>query len=83
MPLYDFKCLAHGRINDIVARPDEHYKPCPDCGQAMTRLFPSSWSTIPDIQPYLDENMGHNPIYVKSRRHHKQLMKERGLVQLG
>lgn len=83
MPLFDFTCKKHGRVNDIVARPDEYEKPCPSCGQAMTRLFPSSWSTIPDLQPFFDENLGHEGAYVKSRRHHKQLLKERGLVQIG
>lgn len=34
---------------------------------------------IKDIEPYLDENMGHEPIYVKSRRHKMALLKERGL----
>jgi hypothetical protein len=35
---------------------------------------------IPDIQPYLDENMGHRSVYVKSRQHRKLLLKERGLT---
>ena len=34
---------------------------------------------IRDIQPYLDENMGQDPVYVKSRRHKMALLKERGL----
>ena len=34
---------------------------------------------IPDIEPYFDENMGHEPVFVKSRRHKNQLLKERGL----
>ena len=34
---------------------------------------------IPDIEPYLDENMGHEPVWVKSRRHKMRLLKERGL----
>ena len=34
---------------------------------------------IRDIEPYLDENMGHEPVYVKSRRHKMRLLKERGL----
>jgi len=34
---------------------------------------------IPDIEPYLDENMGDKPIVVRSRRHKNQLLRERGL----
>jgi len=34
---------------------------------------------IGDIKPHWDENMGHDPVYVKSRRHKMTLLKERGL----
>lgn len=34
---------------------------------------------IPDIQPYFDENLGQEPVLVKSRQHRKRLLKERGL----
>ncbi len=39
---------------------------------------PTIW-IIRDIDPYLDENMGHMPIPVNSRRHRNDLLKERGL----
>jgi hypothetical protein len=35
---------------------------------------------IPDIEPYVDDNMAHDPIYVRSRQHRNQLLKERGLT---
>jgi len=35
---------------------------------------------IPDIKPYVDENLGHHPVEVKSRRHRTQLLKERRLA---
>ena len=34
---------------------------------------------IGDIEPHWDENMGRDPVYVKSRRHKMTLLKERGL----
>ena len=34
---------------------------------------------IPDLQEYWDDNMGHEPVYVKSRRHKMELLKERRL----
>ena len=37
---------------------------------------------IPDLDPYLDENLDSNPILVKSRRHRSDLLKERGLAIL-
>lgn len=35
---------------------------------------------IPDIKPYWDDDMGQQPVYVKSRRHKMALLKERGLA---
>ena len=35
---------------------------------------------IPDIEPYVDENVGQRPVWVKSRQHRTQLLKERGLA---
>ena len=35
---------------------------------------------ILDIKPYLDEDMGQEPVYIKSRRHKMALLKERGLA---
>jgi hypothetical protein len=40
---------------------------------------PRVW-IIPDIEPHWDDNMGHEPVYVKSRRHKMSLLKERGLA---
>ena len=83
MPLYDFDCPACGTQKDIVAHPDEREMSCPVCTATMTRLFPTSWGTIPDIEPYVDENMGKDPIYIRSRRHKKEMLREKGLVMLG
>ena len=35
---------------------------------------------IPDIQPYLDENISHDPIWIKSRRHRTEILRERKLA---
>ena len=83
MPIYDFSCPAHGTMFDIYAEINEREKQCPLCDSVMTRLFPLSVNISPDIQPYIDEHMGKDPVYVKSRKHKKQLLKERGLVQIG
>ena len=37
---------------------------------------------IPDIEPYVDDQMDHDPVLVKSRRHRAELLKERGLAIL-
>lgn len=81
MPIYDFKCPTCGTVTDVYAHMDEREK-MHSCGQTMTRLI-STPNITPDIPQYLDENLGETPVLVKSRRHRKQLMKERGLVEIG
>lgn len=81
MPLYDYICPACGRQDfDIFAR-FEDVRAC-KCGSAMDRKLPTP-NILPDIEPYLDTDMGHEPVYVSSRREKKRLLKERRLVQLG
>lgn len=83
MPLYDYKCTNCIREDlDVVAKPDQYERVCGTCGGAMERQLPTP-SIIPDIEPYLDEHMGHEPVYVKSRQHKKALLRERGLVMTG
>lgn len=82
MPRYDFTCSEHGKVEDLIARSDEYSKPCPECGQAMTRLLPIP-NITPDITPYVDENIGHEPVHISSRRQLKRVLKDAGLVQIG
>lgn len=83
MPLYDFSCDNCGLVKDVFAKMVEMEKPCPKCGEDMTRLFSPSRNIITDLQPYLDENIGHSPVYVKSKRHKKDLLKRANLVEIG
>jgi putative FmdB family regulatory protein len=82
MPIYDYECTTHGKFEDIWAKMDEQ-KSCTTCGKKMKRLFTGQVRVIPDITPYLDENISTTPILVKSRQHRKQLMKEHGLFERG
>jgi len=82
MPLYDYSCPNCAKQSDIWAQMHEEEKPCPTCGATMMRLISGS-NIITDLEPYFDENLDKVPIYVESKQHRKQLMKERGLVDLG
>lgn len=81
-PIYDFKCPDCGVIPNVWAKMDESYTKCPKCGILTQRLI-SPANVSPDMKPYLDPNLGHEPVYVESRQHRKRLMKERGLSEIG
>lgn len=78
MPVYDYECPRHGTFYDVWANISDESLPCPDCGANMIRLI-SLPNINPDIEPYWDENLGHDPIYVQSRQHRQSLMEDRGL----
>lgn len=78
MPIYDYECPNCGTQRDIWAAIDENEKLC-GCLNWMKRLI-SAPRINPDLEPYWDENLGKDPVYVKSHQHRKQLMGERGLV---
>ena len=83
MPLYDYSCTKCGKVSDIIASVVDTELPCPKCEGIMTRLFSFRVNIQPDLEPYVDEHMGHEPVYVKSKQHRRELMKERKLVELG
>lgn len=80
MPVYEYECEECGRITDKIFRIDE--KPervsC-QCG-ASARAIISAPQRRDCWEPYWDEHLGPEPVYVTSREHRRQLKKERGLV---
>jgi putative FmdB family regulatory protein len=83
MPLYDYKCPKCGKLSDIIASICDTTLPCPHCGETMTRLFSYNVNVIPDLEPYLDDNISHNPVWIKSKQHRREEMKKRGLIETG
>jgi len=80
MPIYDYLCPRCGTIYDVWAGIEENNLNCPYCPEIMARLI-SAPAVIGDIQPYIDYNMAQDGVPINSRQHHKQEMKERGLVE--
>jgi putative FmdB family regulatory protein len=80
MPLYDYECPECGLKEDIWAKISENFIECPSCGKGMKRLI-SAPGVICDIEPYIDWNMAQEGVQINSRQHHKQEMKERGLIE--
>lgn len=85
MPTYDFYCDTCGKIENIFTHINDTFIECPICGNAPAkRLFSPPRMIIPDIQPYYDEHLAGpdgNPVYVQSRQHKRQILKELGLEQ--
>jgi putative FmdB family regulatory protein len=80
MPNYDYQCSSCGKVEERFAHMDDTMLLC-SCGQMMTRLFSPPKAFHFDIQPYWEENIGPEPVYVESRKHLNQLCRERGIVQ--
>jgi len=78
MPLYDAACPKCGDKENIWGGINEALK-C-DCGRTMTRLI-SKANITPVMHEHVEYNMGHEPVVVKGRVHHRQLLKERGLSE--
>ena len=93
MPIYTYKCKKCGheeeklqKVADLDIRPEIIFHCC-ECKVPMKRIISRPPNINPDYEPWLDENLtdsgSTDSVYVKSRRHHKQLLKEKGLVQIG
>lgn len=80
MPLYDFQCKECSKVVEKYAKIEEETQEC-DCGGEMKRLITTSFSAHGDIDPYLDENIGREPVWIKSKKHRRQVMKREGVYE--
>lgn len=77
----NFTCEISMPMADMNG-PDQY----PDCenghgkmGKIYSREVLSEAHRNKGLFPQIDENMGHEPVYVESQQHRRRLMKERGL----
>ena len=78
MPNYDFSCEACGKREELFMKIAEYKKPeC--CGQPMKQIL--NYHVVGDLEPYFDENLSEQPVYVRSKKHRKQLMREAGVTE--
>ena len=76
MPIYEYQCGKCKAVKNEFRAIDDRNN-CPECcNQSMKKIISSN--VRPDIEPYVDIHMlgPDRPVYVKSRQHKKQLMKE-------
>lgn len=78
MPIYDVECESCGKTFENVWAGVHEVTTCP-CGAPMKRLLGPT-SVSPDLEPYLDDNLGQRPIWIKSRQHRDRILKDRGLA---
>lgn len=81
MPLYDYKCRDCGEVFERFARISATTHKC-DCGGLADRMISRSHNVHGDLEPYWDENMGEKPVFVKSKKHRRRLLEERGLTEM-
>lgn len=78
-------------MSDFVWAPVEAPEPghvwvwkCPEChGLISTSQVPRTGETINirgDWEPFVCENMGHDPVLIRSRQHYKEELRARGLA---
>lgn len=86
MPYYDLKCRKCGAVHQDVFSRIAHVGDvvCHLCHGATDVLI-SRIFTHCDIEEYLDENLASaedgKPVHVKSKKHKRKLLKERGLFE--
>ena len=85
MPIYEYECPQCSKINEhfstIANKPDRIW--CPACGVGACKPIISRIASVrPDIEPYLDENLGDMPVVVEGRKHRRELMKSQGLEEV-
>lgn len=79
MPTYDFVCLACRKEEEVFMKIAD-YQPPSCCGASMKQRI-GGYGIIGDLEPYMDPNIGEVPVFVKSKKHRKQLMKEHGIQE--
>lgn len=76
--IYPFACDACGKSEEHWMKVSEYRVPeC--CNKPMRRVF--GHGVVKDLEPYLDENLTDRPVWVKSKHHRRQLMKEHGVYE--
>ncbi len=80
MILYEYQCLDCEKITEALRTVDDRNN-CPECKcGGETKKIISKSAVHSDFVPYLDENIGSEPTWIKSKQHRKKVMKENGVT---
>jgi len=85
--IYDYECPTCGKIfesyNTVAGR---HRAPCPNCGNMAHYKFIAAnllgtARAIQIFQPYWDENISDEPVFIETKHQKKDLLKAGGLEE--
>jgi putative FmdB family regulatory protein len=83
MPYYEYECPKCKHETEIIKSISNYDRdePCGECGELMDRLISKGHFLYAEVQEaYFNHGLG---CVVKNRQHKAQLVKERGLVEMG
>lgn len=79
MPTYDFFCEVCKKEQEVFMKMSEFQVPiC--CDKEMKQRI-GNYMVIGDIEPYMDQHLGSEPVWVKSKKHRERLMKQHGVQE--
>jgi hypothetical protein len=80
--IYDVKCKKCGEKQEIVRTVADRDKDLPVCcGETTRRIISLKQNIVPDLEPYVEENLGEKPVYIKSKQHRKEVMRKEGVYE--
>lgn len=87
MPTYCYHCKACNQRTEIVMTHIPPWVPqetnCVKCGKLARRDYSAGSMPMADFfRPYVTDNMGHDPVYVGSRKEEARLCKKRGIERV-
>ena len=75
MPMFDTRCTVCGNEQEMFAHRFSLIEPCRACGGTVGRIVaPARHSVIGDELDYWDENLGPEPVHVRSHAQRRRLM---------
>lgn len=81
MPMYDYKC-PNGHEFEGLYPVGVDIVPCRECDAGANKVWVTKPSNIVgDEIDYIDENLGPEPIRIRSKAERRRIMKERGLEE--
>ena len=90
MPVYEYMCECGTVWDEVRSVAGRNSVCCPKCGSMPPRVYPiltTPRNIIPDMPEYYDRGMGKGEsgkgVHIKGRKHRRDEMRRRGLVEAG